>query len=54
MVEDEQAVRDLTVKMLQKLGYRILTAASGAEAIEISRAHPARSRCCSPTWSCPA
>ena len=40
VVEDEQSVRDLTVKMLQKLGYRILTAASGAEAIEISRTHP--------------
>jgi PAS domain S-box-containing protein len=40
LVEDEQAVRDLTFKMLQKLGYRILTAASGAEAIEISRTHP--------------
>jgi PAS domain S-box-containing protein len=39
VVEDEQAVRDLTVKMLEKLGYRILTAASGAEAIEISRTH---------------
>ena len=39
VVEDEQSVRDLTVKMLQKLGYRILTAGSGAEAMEISRAH---------------
>ncbi|HKE23692.1 MAG TPA: ATP-binding protein [Bryobacteraceae bacterium] len=42
VVEDEQSVRDLTVKMLQKLGYRILTAASGAEAIEISCTHPGR------------
>lgn len=40
LVEDEQAVRELTGRMLQKLGYRILTAASGAEAIEISRMHP--------------
>jgi hypothetical protein len=40
VVEDEQAVRDLTVKMLQKLGYRVLTAASGAEALEISGTHP--------------
>jgi PAS domain S-box-containing protein len=39
VVEDEQAVRDLTVKMIEKLGYRILKAASGAEAIEISRTH---------------
>jgi two-component system, cell cycle sensor histidine kinase and response regulator CckA len=40
VVEDEQAVRELTVRMLEKLGYHILTAASGAEAIEISRTHP--------------
>ena len=39
LVEDEQAVRDLTVKMLQRLGYRVLVAAGGAEAIEISAAH---------------
>jgi len=39
VVEDEQSVRDLTVKMLERLGYRILTAASGPEAIEISRGH---------------
>jgi PAS domain S-box-containing protein len=41
VVEDEKAVRDLTVRMLQRLGYRILTAAGGAEAIEISRGHAA-------------
>lgn len=40
LVEDEQAVRELTVKMLQRLGYRVLVAASGAEAIEISGTHP--------------
>jgi hypothetical protein len=39
VVEDEKAVRDLTVKMLQKLGYKILAAGSGAEAIEISGAY---------------
>jgi CheY-like chemotaxis protein len=39
VVEDEQAVRDLTVRMLEKLGYRLLTASSGGEAIEISRSH---------------
>ena len=37
VVEDEKAVRDLTVRMLERLGYRILTAASGAEALELSR-----------------
>jgi PAS domain S-box-containing protein len=40
VVEDEKAVRELTVRMLERLGYQILTAASGAEAIEISRSHP--------------
>jgi len=39
VVEDEKAVRELTVKMLQRLGYRVLVAASGVEAIEISGAH---------------
>jgi CheY-like chemotaxis protein len=39
VVEDEQAVRDLTVRILQQLGYHILTASSGAEAVEISRSH---------------
>src|SRR6185437_1560471 len=39
LVEDEQSVRDLTVKMLQRLGYRVLVAAGGAEAIEISRSY---------------
>ncbi len=37
VVEDEKAVRDLTVRMLERLGYRLLTAAGGAEAIEVSR-----------------
>jgi two-component system, cell cycle sensor histidine kinase and response regulator CckA len=39
VVEDEKAVRDLTVKMLKRQGYEILTAASGAEAIQIVQAH---------------
>jgi PAS domain S-box-containing protein len=39
VVEDEQAVRDLTVRILQQLGYTILTASSGAQALEISAAH---------------
>ena len=37
VVEDEQGVRDLTAKILKNLGYTVLTAASGAEALEISR-----------------
>ena len=38
VVEDEQAVRELTVKMLQQLGYVVLAASSGPAAIEIARA----------------
>jgi two-component system, cell cycle sensor histidine kinase and response regulator CckA len=37
VVEDEEPVRDLTVRMLQQLGYSVLAAASGDEAIEISK-----------------
>ena len=40
VVEDEKAVRELTVRILQQLGYTILTASSGDEALEISQAHP--------------
>jgi CheY-like chemotaxis protein len=36
LVEDEKAVRDLTARMLKQLGYTAITAASGAEALEIS------------------
>jgi len=39
VVEDEQAVRELTVRILEQLGYAILTACSGAEALEICGAH---------------
>ena len=39
VVEDEKAVRDLTVKMMRQLGYSVLAAAGGAEAIEIGRAY---------------
>jgi two-component system, cell cycle sensor histidine kinase and response regulator CckA len=37
VVEDEQAVRELTVRMLRRLGYSVISAASGREAIEISK-----------------
>ena len=39
LVEDEDSVRELTLKMLQILGYRVLVAASGEEALKISRTH---------------
>ena len=39
VVEDETAVRELTVRMLRQLGYVILTACSGAEALEIAQTY---------------
>jgi two-component system cell cycle sensor histidine kinase/response regulator CckA len=39
LVEDEKAVRDLTFKMLRRMGYNVLAASSGAEALEISGSH---------------
>jgi two-component system, cell cycle sensor histidine kinase and response regulator CckA len=37
VVEDEEAVRNLTVRMLQTLGYRTMQAEHGIEALEICR-----------------
>jgi PAS domain S-box-containing protein len=39
VVEDEQAVRDLTVRMLRKLGHTVLPAADGAEALAIAKSY---------------
>ena len=39
IVEDEQGVRELTTKMLKRLGYAVLAAGGGAEALEIARTH---------------
>jgi len=39
VVEDEEAVRDLTVKILRKLGHTVLAAANGAEAIAIAKSY---------------
>jgi len=38
VVEDEPSVRGVTVKMVEQLGYVALAAASGAEALEMSKA----------------
>jgi len=39
LVEDEAQVRDLEVKMLRQLGYSVLPAADGDEAIQVSKDH---------------
>jgi two-component system, cell cycle sensor histidine kinase and response regulator CckA len=39
LVEDEAQVRDLTARMLKTLGYKVLTAGSGDEAIRVAAAH---------------
>jgi len=39
VVEDENAVRDLTVKILRQLGYHVLPAESGASALEVAKSH---------------
>jgi two-component system, cell cycle sensor histidine kinase and response regulator CckA len=39
VVEDEPAVRALTARVLSAHGYHVLTASTGAEALEASRAH---------------
>ena len=42
LVEDEQAILNLTKQMLQKSGYHILAARSPAEAIRLAREHAGR------------
>ena len=37
VVEDEEVVRNLTVRMLQTMGYQTMQAAHGGEALEICR-----------------
>ncbi len=50
LVEDEPAVRTLARDLLQALGYRVLAANDGREALAVADAHRARSTSCSPTW----
>jgi two-component system, cell cycle sensor histidine kinase and response regulator CckA len=42
VVEDEKPVRELTARMLQQLGYNVLSAASGSEAIAINKSFAGR------------
>jgi PAS domain S-box-containing protein len=39
LVEDEQKVRDLAVKMIRSLGYRVLTAGDGEEGLQVYTQH---------------
>ena len=39
LVEDEEAVRSLTRRVLEAKGYTLLVAKSGAEALELARGH---------------
>jgi CheY-like chemotaxis protein len=39
LVEDEKPVRELVSRVLQKLGYNILQAGNGIEAVEVWRQH---------------
>jgi CheY-like chemotaxis protein len=40
LVEDEQLLRELVAEMLGSLGYRVLSAASGNQAVAISETYP--------------
>ena len=42
VVEDENAVRDLAKLTLEELGYQVLTACSGGDAVQIHKAHAGR------------
>ncbi|HLM99825.1 MAG TPA: response regulator [Bryobacteraceae bacterium] len=42
LVEDDEAVRRLVRRTLEKQGYQLLVAASGTEALEIVQGHPGR------------
>ena len=40
LVEDEDALREVTERILSRAGYQVLTAEGGAEAIHIAQTHP--------------
>ena len=52
LVEDEEALREVTRRIFTRNGYRVITAANGPEALPSPPATRARSTCASPMWSC--
>ena len=40
LVEDESALRDMTARMLESAGYRVVTAQSGTDALELLKEYP--------------
>ncbi|MGX6600575.1 PAS domain S-box protein [Micromonosporaceae bacterium Da 78-11] len=42
LVEDEDALREVTHRILDRAGYRVLVAGDGAQALQVLRAHPGR------------
>lgn len=42
LVEDESALRTIGVRILGRLGYRVLSASNGIEALEVASRHPGR------------
>lgn len=45
LVDDEETIRSLCQRMLERLGFNVLTAGDGADAIEVFRAHAGEIRC---------
>lgn len=45
LIEDEEKVRNLATRMLDRLGYRVLEAKDGVEALDIFRKHQEEIRC---------
>jgi CheY-like chemotaxis protein len=45
LVDDEEAVRSLAARMLERMGFTVLTAADGVEGIELFRARAEEVRC---------
>ena len=53
LVEDEELVREIGVTMLTHLGFGVLEAKDGIEAVEVFRLHQHEIRCVLCDWSIP-